>query len=504
VTFFRFPTVTFSIQGGLFCRHHHTFFENTSVSPLYSNFLWFNRVLVGEVLLSAVHRFIQAVNKVVQMASFQVAGSQVVFEFGGSREVVSAERAEVLLSDVTVVDPSHIRLSNKSFTSEAAALISKKLETFKNVQVADISDIIAGRPETEGLLVLKTVCDGLAGNKLIELNVSDNALGAKGVNCCSSLITCKTLQRLYVCNNGLSAEAAALVAELLLEGGAPALTVLHFYNNMSGNGGGVAVGNIVKACPTLEDFRFSATRSSNEGCMAISAAVCTLKKLRKLDLSDNTFGAAAAEKLAEGLREQPELAHLNLRDSGLGDDGTSAVLSALEEANPPLESLDLSGNDLTAEQAEQLAGIFSDGKLSGLKHLSLDDNELESEGAIAIAKGIAHLQALETLSICTCEITANGAYMLARAVASLPHFNTLKIDGNMICSRGVDEMTSVLGAAGKVLAEMEDNDEDGDEEGLDEAIEQAEKEATKTKAKGGEEDDLVKAMQAASVSSPNK
>ena len=77
-------------------------------------------------------------------------------------------------------------------------------------------------------------------------------------------------QRLYLCNNGLSAEACALVADILLADGVPPLKLLHFYNNMSGSNGGTAVSKIVRAAVNLEDFRFSATRSGPEGCLSIA------------------------------------------------------------------------------------------------------------------------------------------------------------------------------------------------------------------------------------------
>lgn len=174
-----------------------------------------------------------------------MSSSKRIFEFGGGREaVVSAEKAEALIQAIDVNDPSHIRLSNKSFSSEAATIISKSLATFLNIEVADISDIIAGRAEEDALLTLKIICESIVGNKLVALDVSDNALGSKGVTACQSLIVCKSLQRFYACNNGLSADACVLVKELLLEGGCPLLTALHFYNNMSGDGGAVAIAGI--------------------------------------------------------------------------------------------------------------------------------------------------------------------------------------------------------------------------------------------------------------------
>ena len=73
-----------------------------------------------------------------------------------------------------------------------------------------------------------------------------------------------------MCNDGLSAEALVLLAGILLEGGCPPLDTLHFYNNMSGSGGAAAVRDIVRHCPDLESFRYSATRPGPEGCVAIA------------------------------------------------------------------------------------------------------------------------------------------------------------------------------------------------------------------------------------------
>ena len=179
------------------------------------------------------------------MASFQSARAGRVFQFGGGREaVITAEKAESLISAVTEDDPNHICLSNKSFSSEAASCIAMRLKSFQNIEIADISDIIAGRAEEDALLTLKIICDGIVGSNLIELNVSDNALGSKGVIACKELIICKTLQRLYFCNNGMSADACVLISELLLDKGCAPLTALHFYNNMSGDGGAVAIAGI--------------------------------------------------------------------------------------------------------------------------------------------------------------------------------------------------------------------------------------------------------------------
>lgn len=68
----------------------------------------------------------------------------------------------------------------------------------------------------------------------------------------------------------MAAESCELIAQILLDGGCPPLTLLHFYNNMAGDGGACALSNVLRACPALEDLRFSATRAGMDGCLSIA------------------------------------------------------------------------------------------------------------------------------------------------------------------------------------------------------------------------------------------
>jgi Ran GTPase-activating protein (RanGAP) involved in mRNA processing and transport len=63
-----------------------------------------------------------------------------------------------------------------------------------NIKVADISDMIAGRPEEEALQSFSHICKSLEGQNLTELDISDNALGEKGVNACKKLLMGHDLQ----------------------------------------------------------------------------------------------------------------------------------------------------------------------------------------------------------------------------------------------------------------------------------------------------------------------
>lgn len=86
------------------------------------------------------------------------------------------------------MDPTTISLSNKSFDNGAATKFAAYLSSLSNVTVADISDMIAGRPEDEALRTLNIICSSLKKFELEEVDLSDNALGAKGVTECIDVL----------------------------------------------------------------------------------------------------------------------------------------------------------------------------------------------------------------------------------------------------------------------------------------------------------------------------
>jgi Ran GTPase-activating protein 1 len=192
----------------------------------------------------------------------------------------------------------------------------------------------------------------------------------------------------------------------------PPLQLFHFYNNMSGDGGALAIAKIITENVMLNDLRFSATRSMKPGCKAIAEAISTLQSLVRLDVSDNVFGKKAGTILADAVRNNPRLIFLNLRDSGLEEEGATAFLTAVSEGGLKIEYLDLSGNEVSVDVLETSEGAFS--ALTSIKELFLDDNEFGSDGAKILARVLRRLKSLTNLSVCFCDLTAAGAYRIAR------------------------------------------------------------------------------------------
>ncbi len=102
--------------------------------------------------------------------------------------------SQQLISAASCFAPTHIRLSNKSFDNGAAVKISEFLKKLNDVDIADLSDIIAGRPEDEALKTLSIICSGFEKFDLKEVNVSDNAFGGKGVEACREILCKKNIK----------------------------------------------------------------------------------------------------------------------------------------------------------------------------------------------------------------------------------------------------------------------------------------------------------------------
>lgn len=146
-----------------------------------------------------------------------------------------------------------IRLSGYGYTAEAARVIASFIQEplfddgspslAQGIIVADLSDVMASLPTEEGLEMLRILCDAFADSNLVEVNLSENAIGERALGSCMTVLTKKSLERLFLCNDGLANETMARVADILTrdEDGlgcvASHLTTLHFAQNMSGDEG---------------------------------------------------------------------------------------------------------------------------------------------------------------------------------------------------------------------------------------------------------------------------
>ncbi|XAR61205.1 hypothetical protein NMG60_11034844 [Bertholletia excelsa] len=393
---------------------------------------------------------------------------------GGKRSFIDAKEAEELLKPLSGPGNNYKKIcfSNRSFGLGAARVAKPILLSIKDqLTELDLSDFIAGRPENEALEVMNIFSSALEGCELMSLNLSNNALGEKGIRAFGSVLKSQNnLEELYLMNDGISEEAAKALSELIPS--TKKLRILQFHNNMAGDIGAIAISELVKQSPMLEDFRCSSTRIGPEGGVSLVKALGTCTHLKKLDLRDNMFGVEPAVALGKALSGFSDLTELYLSYLNLEDEGSKALADALTKSAPSLEVLDIAGNDITVEAVPALAACIAAKEF--LTKLNLAENELKDDGAIMIAQALedGHCQLTE-VDLSMNSIRRAGARVLAQAVAGKPGLKLLNLNGNFISDKGVDELKDLFKHSPRILGPLDENDpegeldEDAEEEGAD-------------------------------------
>ena len=378
----------------------------------------------------------------------------------------------------TMTTITHIKLSNKSFGNEAVAVLAPALKSMASLQVADLSDIIAGRETSIGLNVLTTISEALSeSSNLLEVDLSENALGPRGVTACRPLLSSvKSLKRLTFNNNGLSSEAMNEIRDLLLFRGKDVPTVLeklHFFNNMSGDGGGVAISSVITLSPNLLDFTLSSTRCGSDGGAVLLQALGTRTTLQHLNLSDNTFGGNAAPLLRPLVTNNLNLITLNLSDLSLENEGVAVVLECLATTGKAaavqrsLTFLDLSFNGVVDgyEVLKHFSALVA--QCPELTTFNFEENEIGTRGALRLARGMSKSLVLRNMNLKMCDIHDKGALAIVKEYANREGKGLLELNGNMLSESVLEEVAALL-AEKHELGSMSDNDPDGDDEEEDE------------------------------------
>lgn len=389
----------------------------------------------------------------------------------GVRAFIEPEEAEQILQPLKESGNSYTKIcfSNRSFGLGAAQVAGPILASLKGqLTDVDLSDFIAGRPEAEALEVMKIFAAALEGCVLKSLDLSNNALGEKGVRAFGALLKSQSsLEELYLMNDGISEEAARAVCELVPS--TEKLRVLHFHNNMTGDAGAFAIAEVVKRSLLLEDFRCSSTRVDSEGGIALSEALEFCSHLKKIDLRDNMFGVEAGKALSKSLLRHTNLKEIYLSYLNLEDEGAISISDALKNSAPKLEVLEMAGNEITPGAVPALKACLEEKQF--LVRLNLSENELKDEGALQIAKSLEEGHAhLKELDMSTNSIRRVGARMLAQIVVQKPEFKLLTINGNFISDDGIDDVKDLFKKSPDMLGPLDENDPEGvdDDEGDDE------------------------------------
>ena len=250
------------------------------------------------------------------------------------------------------------------------------------------------------------------GVNITRLTLRGNGVCSEGMDALGTgAAQSKTLRRMDLAHNGFGDRGAIAFAEALSNGFAPNLRVLLLGFNSIGP----------------------------EGMRALMRALVHTD-VEHLDVGCNIIGAEGTRAIAE-LINSTRLKSLNLACNNIGLRGERSGVAALAKAletNDTLEILNLRGNALHTDCAQDLADVLLEE--TSLVQLNVGYNELYDNGAWEIAEALEDNQSLLGLDFQRNEITETGASNLANTLSMNTIIQEIDLRSNMIGPDGIAKL----------------------------------------------------------------
>eukprot|EP00753_Platysulcus_tardus_P002729 PLAT11849.1.p1 GENE.PLAT11849.1~~PLAT11849.1.p1 ORF type:complete len:1311 (-),score=449.39 PLAT11849.1:73-3516(-) len=217
------------------------------------------------------------------------------------------------------------------------------------------------------------------------------------------------IRSLLLKGNRFTPRGAAALAEALRE--SPSVTAVDMADNpLLLRAGGLAIADAVHSCPMMLELSLAGNKIGNH--VVTCLAKQPLEHLRKLNLSRNEIGFAAAAGLRTLLTDCEALTEVDLSWNAIRLQAAEAVVTAMT-SNATVEVLDLSYNGIGDGGGLLLGTMLR--RNATLRELDLTYNRIDEASSIVLGKGLRHNHTLKVLQLSRNPIGARGGKQLIRA-----------------------------------------------------------------------------------------
>jgi Ran GTPase-activating protein (RanGAP) involved in mRNA processing and transport len=277
--------------------------------------------------------------------------------------------------------------------------------------------------------------------KLCSLDLGFNNIGDAGCAALCQAAIAEKLRTLYLAGNLIGEDGALAIADLIRKS-ERRLQKLYLTGNALGPDGVTA---IVSAILDEEQRHFNVDESVTTELADLGERHDTSNPqspeeqsqrgfMQELYLGGTEMGRTGCESMARLLRYTCKLLVLSLPNCEINDESLALLASSIKtnRANLPLQSLQLSFNQITCKGVESLVNALWG--THTLKELLIDNNEISDRGAQHIAAVLLpQVRSMETLNVGFNQIKPTGIKILLKSVVdSGSTLQSLSISGNPI------------------------------------------------------------------------
>ena len=219
------------------------------------------------------------------------------------------------------------------------------------------------------------------------------------------------------------------------------ISKLSMFNNHLTEKGTTTLAEKLKENTILQHLDVGRNSIGVRGATALAELLKENRTLQELRVSFNSIGKGGATALAEVLKENRMLQKLSVIGNFIGDGGATALAEMLKE-NRTLQQLDVSGNSIGEGGATALAEMLKENKT--LQQLDIGYNSIGEGGATALMEMLKENRILQQLSVSHNSIGDGGATALAEMLKENRTLQKPSVNGNSISDGGATALAEML------------------------------------------------------------
>lgn len=294
----------------------------------------------------------------------------------------------------------HLDLRSNNIGSIGASAIFNALSNNKTIEFLDFSSLVGINRNHIGVKGAEALSLALLNNKTIQiLYLNGCGVGSEGIEILSKSFATTSLIELNLGISNIGPEGANLLADALFQNGT--LKKLQLERNDIGNSGSIAIARHIYG---------------------------NSQQLTLLDLSNNQIGPEGGNAIGNALRRPNNLSYLNLSNNNLKSTGINALCSALRQAESMLQTLLLCNVGLNSVASNSIAESLRNN--ISLLHLDLSENDIFDEGSMKFGDLFTDNNTLRTVELRSCKIGDEGGICMFNGLRNNQSISSLNLRYN--------------------------------------------------------------------------